>query len=157
MSTQTINEVLDILINSIMIPLLLALASSAVVIVKSYGKKIVDSIIAKNDLESISQKNTIKTLLLEQLQKIVETAVGSNMQTADQFKIECPKLTDEQKQILLDAAKECIMASLPPQLKDDDSDLLTIIGGKEQLEVIIDNMIEKVVYDYKMKKTTSNI
>lgn len=122
------------------------------VIGQKYVKKITNSIEAKNELSSLKEVNEMKTTLLKEIETIVNSAVGSNMQLADKMKEDGQKLSEEQIEQLKESTKKMINDSLPASLVNEDGVLLNIIGGKDKLDNIIDNMREKAVYDYKISK-----
>lgn len=151
------NDMMSNLVNNILLPLILSLGSAILVTGKNYVKRIVKSIEAKNDLESLTKLNEMKSLLMNEIGTIVEAAVGSNMQLADKMKSqnEDHKLTEEQVTELGTAAKDLVMRALPASLTDENGSLLNIIGGKDRLDAIIEGLLEKSVYDYKIKSADS--
>lgn len=151
------NEIINSLVNNVLLPLLMSLGSAILIAVRNYIKRIVKSIEAKNDLESLTKLNEMKSLLLNEIGTIVDAAVGSNMQLADKMKSdnEDHKLTEDQVNELSKAARTLIMSALPPTLTEENGSLLNIIGGKDRLDTIIDGMLEKYVYEYKIKTSES--
>lgn len=143
-----INEVLD----SVIMPMIVAGCTALFVMIRKYAKKIVSAIEAKIELEMLVKTNEVKSQLLAEIDKMVESAVGSNMQLADQMKSVGIKLTDEQKEELQSKAKTMVMNSLPITLTEKDGVLMKLIGGEERLNNIIDASIEKFVYKYKLAK-----
>jgi hypothetical protein len=73
------------------------------------------------------------------------------MSLAENLKSGGNKLTDEQVAMLQDSTKQLVYKSLPPALTEDDGAMLKIIGGKEQLDTIINTSLEQSVIDAKAK------
>ena len=152
---MNIDEFMNFLVNNVLLPLLIAIGSAMLIVAKSYIKRIMKSIEAKNDLESLMKLNEMKSTLINEIGIIVDAAVGSNMQLADKMKSEnenC-KLTNDQMKLLNESAKELIMKALPESLTNENGSLLNIIGGKDKLDAIIEGMLEKYVYEYKIKSS----
>lgn len=136
----------------IMKPVAITAVSSLPVFVGKYGKKALTSFEAKNELDSLCKVNETKTTILKEVETIVNSAVGSNMQLADKMKENGEKLSEDQIKALKESTKKMIYASLPASLTEEDGVLLNIVGGQDKLDTIIENMREKAVYDYKINK-----
>jgi hypothetical protein len=136
---------------TVVMPILLIIFTSIVTIAKVYAKRVVDSIVAKNELISLGNITAIKGNLLTNISTIVQAAVSSNMSLAENLKSGGNKLTDEQVAMLQDSTKQLVYKSLPPALTEDDGAMLKIIGGKEQLDTIINTSLEQSVIDAKAK------
>lgn len=143
-----INEILD----SVIMPMIVAGCTALFVMIRKYVKRIAEAIEAKIELEMLVKTNEVKSQLLAEIDKMVESAVGSNMQLADQMKSVGIKLTDDQKAELQLKAKNLVKNSLPITLTDKDGVLMKLVGGPERLDNIIDASIEKFVYKYKLAK-----
>lgn len=143
-----INEILD----SVIMPMIVAGCTALFVMIRKYVKRIAEAIEAKIELEMLVKTNEVKSQLLSEIDKMVESAVGSNMQLADQMKSVGIKLTDDQKAELQLKAKNLVKNSLPITLTDNDGVLMKLVGGPERLDNIIDASIEKFVYKYKLAK-----
>lgn len=139
------------LLEHIAIPIIIVIGGAICVIVKHYADKITKSIVAKNEISELEKKNTVRKDLLSTLNTLVEAAVGSNMQLADTMKMSGEKLTQEQITELNRSAKQLIINSLPPSLTSDDGVLMEVIGGREKLDAIIGSLMEKHVYEYKLR------
>lgn len=136
----------------IIIPIIIALGTAILLVLKTSFDKIAKSVVAKNELSDMEKKTNIRKELIATIAVEVEAAVGSNMQLADKMKESGQKLTDEQIKSLNNSAKQLVINALPPSLTEENGVLLEIIGGKDRLEAIIDAMMEKSVYEYKVKK-----
>ena len=149
-------EVIQIIIDNLAVPILIAIGGGLAVIAGKWIEKIGDSITVKNEIESIEKRTKARKDILDSLAPMVESAVASNMQLADTMRQRNGKLTEEDAAELNKSAQNLIMHTLPSSLTEDDGVLLEIIGGREQLEAAIKVMIEKYVYEYKLKSSTSN-
>ena len=139
------------LIDNIIMPALLVIASAVLVVLKSYIKKVTDSMIAKNELATLNNIASIKNHLLAEIATIVQAAVSSNMSIANSLKIDNGKLTDDQIIMLQTSARELIYQALPDNLTDDNGSLMKIIGGKDKLDAIINSLLEHAVIEAKSK------
>lgn len=135
----------------VMIPIIIAIGVALAFVVKHYADKVSKSIVAKNEISAMEKQSSVRKELLTTLSTIVEAAVGSNMQIANTMKASGQKLTPEQISELNQSAKKLVINSLPPSLTNENGVLLEIIGGKEKLDAVIDSMMEKYVYEYKIK------
>lgn len=138
------------IMDNILVPVLVVIGSSLVFLVRSYLNKMTKSVIAKNDAEALEKLIEARSKVYQQVSDIVKTAVAGNMQLAEKMKEKGEKLTDEQINTLNEKAKNMISATLAPQMNDENSGMLDIIGGQDVLNQIIDGMIEKYVYEYKI-------
>lgn len=156
MDNINFNELIDKAVD-LLLPVVMSTGSYLFIMAKKYISRIVKSFEAKNDLESMVKLNEMKSLLLKEIGTTVDSAVGSNMQLADKMKEgnEDHKLTDDQVKELNATAKKLIMDSLPDTLTKEGGSLLNIIGGNDKLNSIIDGMLEKYVYEYKSKSSSS--
>lgn len=150
---MSITELLQEFFNTILIPAIIAGAAYLLTLIKKYANRYVNSLEVKHELENLAKTAEIKTIILNEIRTIVGEVVGSNMQIADAAKKDNGgHLTDEQSMKIHKTVKDVVMVSLPQSLTEKDGVLLNVVGGSERLEVIIDNMISKAVYDYKIKK-----
>lgn len=140
-----------VIITNILKPLVLSGLGWLSVYLTKCAKRVIESIEAKNELENMSRVNEMRSNLLKEIETSVKAAVGSNMQIANKMKERGKKLTDDQISELQNSAKKLIMDSLPESLTTEGGTLLKIIGGKDKLDITIDNMLETAVYEYKMK------
>lgn len=138
-------------VDNILLPIVVVIGASLITIVKSYAKKITDSIIAKNDIVTLDNITSIKNNLLSEIGTIVQAAVFTNMTLAENLKAGGKKLAEEEVTILQDSAKQLIYQSLPVGLTDENGSMLKIIGGKEKLDTIIGGLLEHAVVDAKSK------
>lgn len=145
------NVVMGAIGDYIIVPIIAAIGVAIVVVIKHRADKIAKSVVAKNELDEMGKKNTIRKDIISSLSTVVEAAVGSNMQLADAMKKSGNGLTPEQVAELNRTAKELVLNSLPPSLTNDDGVLLEIIGGRDRLDAIITSMMEKYVYEYKLR------
>lgn len=143
--------VMNTIVNDLLLPVVLIIVSTTIIIVKSYAKRITDSVTEKNDLDKLERTFAIKKHLLDEIQLLVKSAVASNMQLAESLKADGKYISDEDAKMLSNSAKELILFALPNSITEEDGSLISIIGSREVLEQIIDSMIEKEVYEYKIK------
>lgn len=143
------------ILDHIFVPVMIVIGAALVIVVKHYADKIAKSIVAKNEISSMTKENTTRKELIETLNSIVESAVASNMQLAEAMKKNGQKLTQEQIEELNNTCKTLVINSLPLSLTEENGVLLEVIGGKEKLNAIISSMMEKHVYEYKVKNTLS--
>lgn len=140
-------------LNNLLVPAIVAGGTYLIALTKKYAKRYFDGLEVKRELENLAKTTEIKNTILREIETVVSSVVGSNMQIADSIKKENGgTLTDEQSEKIRTTVKEVIMASLPVSLTDKEGVLMKVVGGQEQLDRIIDNMIEKHVYDYKIRK-----
>ena len=130
--------------DNIITPVLVVIGSAILMVVRSYVKRIRDSIIAKNEMVSLDSLTRIKNNLLEEIETIVKAAVFTNMNLANTMKIGGKKLTDTEIEMLQQSTKSLVYQTLPTTLTE-------VIGGKDRLDGIINNFIEKSVIDAKAK------
>lgn len=136
----------------IFIPILIAIGAAMLYVIKHYADKISKSIVAKNELAAMEKENTARKEILNTLSTMVESAVASNMQLADAMKKNGAKLNEDQIAELNRSAKQLVINTLPPSLTNEGGVLLEIIGGREKLDAIIQSMMEKYVYEYKIRQ-----
>lgn len=139
------------IVDNILLPLLIVIGSSLIMIVKSYVKKVTDSMIAKNEVASLNNITSIKNHILAEIGTIVQAAVFSNMSIADAMKADGSKLSDEQITMLQDSARQLIYQALPVTLTDESGSLMKIVGGKDKLDAIINSLLEHAVIEAKSK------
>ena len=140
------------LFDQIVMPVLVVIASAVLVVVKSYVKKVTDSMIAKNELATLNNIASIKNHLLAEIATIVQAAVSSNMSVADTLKASNGGgLSDEQIAMLQTSARELIYQALPDNLTDENGSLMKIVGGKDKLDAIINGLLEHAVIEAKSK------
>jgi hypothetical protein len=143
-------DALNTISTTYLIPALATIASVVLVAITNYVKKAVESFQAKNDLDKLKKLNEIKSTLLDQIETVVKSVVASKMQIALGYKEKNNgSLTEQQASELKTKAREETLAMLPNSLTEDGGSLLSIIGSKEKLNLIIDSFIEKYVYEYK--------
>lgn len=142
------------IMDNIMLPLIVALGALIIVVIKGFTDKIGKSIIAKNEAESIKQKFSAKSYLIEQISEIVKSNVASNMPLSNYYKEmnRSDELTREQGNELKNNAIKLIMASLPGDVNDPNSEIYKLVGGNTQLETLIDSLLEKYVYEYNLEQ-----
>lgn len=145
-------QILSTIMSSLVIPIILAFCGGIVYLVKKYVDRITTSIEAKNEIEKVTTTNKLKQQLLDEIEKVVNTAVATNMPKADKYKEGGNKLTEDQIKELNESARNLALAMLPNSITEENGFLLGVIGTKEKLNVLIDSYIEKATYDYKLKK-----
>lgn len=150
------NMWLNAIFDNIGIPILAALGGVLVFLLKSFADKITKSIVAKNEAASLEKVFAVKSYVMQEITTVVEAAVASNMQIADDMKRAGQKLTEEQIQQLQESAKTLVVNSLPASLTEENGSMIQIIGGTDKLDALINAMIEKSVYEYKIKKANRN-
>ena len=143
--------VFQTIIDNLAAPILLAIGTGIAVIATKWTDKIGNSVTVKNEIESIQKRMKARKDILDALAPAVEAAVASNMDIANTMKERNGKLTEDDVMELNQSAMRLVMNTLPKSLTDSDGVLLEIIGGEEQLEAAIKVMIEKYVYEYKLK------
>ena len=155
---ETWKELMNTLVTTVFIPIILIAGSTLLVIVKNYADKITKSIVEKNkteteknETEKLEALANTKNSLIDGIDKIVENAVCANIQLAEELKDQSKerKLTAAQGNQLKDIAIQLIYNSLPDNLKDENNALLKLIGGKQAVDTLIKNMIEKHVIEWK--------
>lgn len=138
--------------DAIIIPVIIALATAIVFIAKSGFNRISKSITAKNELAAMESQQAIREKLVAMIDDSVKAAVASNMSTVEELKKNNHKLTGNEIQELNESAKQLVLNTLPPELTDEDGTLLSILGGTAKLDGLITSLIEKYVYEYKLIK-----
>ena len=146
---------INIFINNIVTPLIVAIVGIGVTIITIMGNRFVKNVEAKTALTKAMKKDTARVEAIKYIETTVEAAVAANMQMANKMKASGHKLTPEESRLLNERARRTIYASLPPEF-DDGGVLLALIGNREKLDNIVDNLIEKYVYEYKIKSTQPN-
>lgn len=144
-------------LDHIFVPVMIVIGTALVIVVKHYADKIAKSIVAKNEISSMSKENTVRNELIKTLDEMVKAAVASNMDLSKKLKENGRKLTDNEIMELNNTVTTLVMNSLPPSLTNDDGVLLEIIGGRDKLDAIIRSMMEKYVYEYKIADKSNNI
>lgn len=142
---------MEAIIDNILLPIVVIIGSSLLLIVKSYAKKVTNSIISKNELMSLDNLTSIKNNLLSEIKTIVQAAVFTNMTLAENMKTGGKKLGDVEITMLQNSAKRLVYQSLPLSLTDENGPMLKIIGGQEKLDSIINGYLEQAVIDAKGK------
>lgn len=137
------------LMDNIVTPIIVLIGSAILMVVRSYVKRIRDSIIAKNEMVSLDSLTRVKNNLLEEIETIVNAAVLTNMQLANSMKSGGKKLTDLEAEMLQKSTKTLVYQTLPSTLTDENGVMLQVIGGKERLDGLVNNFIEKAVVDAK--------
>mgnify|MGYP000065005891 CR=1 FL=1 len=137
------------LMDNIITPVIVLIGSAILMVVRSYVKRIRDSIIAKNEMVSLDSLTRVKNNLLEEIETIVNAAVLTNMQLANSMKSGGKKLTDLEAEMLQKSTKTLVYQTLPSTLTDENGVMLQVIGGKERLDGLVNNFIEKAVVDAK--------
>jgi hypothetical protein len=153
---MTVNDVLNVISEQLVAPILLVLLGSALVIAKSFIARIEASIIAKNDAEKIEKSFNTKSTIMKTIESIVSAAVSANMSEANDLKAanEDGKLTDEQSNYLQEKVRTLAMASLPTELFDESSSIYSLFGGKENIQNIVNAYIDSYVNVYKTPVAT---
>ncbi|MCM1215422.1 MAG: hypothetical protein NC548_12995 [Lachnospiraceae bacterium] len=140
----------------ITVPIIILIGGVIIAILKPYANKITTSMTMKNEMDSLEKMTKAKSNLMEQLDSLVESAVASNMQLAEDMKLNGQKLTEDQIAELNESAKNIVMVSLPIEVLDPEGSLYKLIGGEDKLDTMIKSLMEKHVYMYKLKKSQQN-
>ena len=149
---ESLQSVMDIVINNILVPILLIVGSAILVLAKSYADKITKSIISKNETDQLKAMSEAANTLLDKINLVVEAAVASNMPLADKLKSEHEneKLTTEDIEMLNQSAVELVYEILPNSIMDENNGILAkSLGGTVDLEKLIESLIEKHVLEQK--------
>lgn len=148
-----IMDTLQKFFDTALIPAIIGAGAYLLALVKKYAKKAMKQVEIKHEIENMAKMQEIKNKLLSEIKTIVDSTVGSNMQIADALKKENGGfLTDEQSAHIKNNVTDIIFASLPQSLTEEDGVLLDVIGGWDRLNTIIASMIDRAVYDYKIKR-----
>lgn len=148
------NDALQLILENIAVPIIGAIGTALVIIVKQLGDRIVKSVIDKNSADEIEKAFKIQNLLMEKLDMIVKSAVASNMQIADDIKCSGKGISEQQAEVLRNSARDIIMKSLPTGITvgDNKQNVIDILGGEQRVNIMIDSLMEKYVYEYKLQK-----
>lgn len=149
------SEIWNTIMDSLIVPIIVAFATFIAIIGKSCANRITKSIITKNEIATMESQAALRERLIAIIDNVVKSAVASNMQMAESMKETSKKLSEEQITQLNESAMNLIMSSLPPEFTDPESEIYKLIGGESRLDAIIKSTMEKYVYEYKIK-TTSN-
>lgn len=141
--------VLEMFREYIFAPLIIALCGAVVALVVKYAEKMTRRTTVKDELESLQVSSSIRGTIIDELDKIVQAAVATNMTFVEEMKSSGRKLTDAESEELNAAARTLIMNSLPTDVKDPNGKIMAIIGGEEALNALLKILIEKHVYEYK--------
>lgn len=136
----------------ITVPIIILVGGVIIAVLKPYAKKITTSLTTKNEMEYLEKMTAAKSNLMDQLDKLVESAVASNMQLAEKMKENGHKLTEDEISELNRSAKDIVVSSLPIEVLDPEGDLYKLIGGDDKLDKMIMSLMEKHVYAYKLQK-----
>ena len=145
------SEIISTIMDNLIVPGILVIAGVLITIIQKFLTRIAKSIEIRDEMATIEKQVSIRNKLIEILNDIVKTAVANNMQLADEWKKDGHKLSEEQQKQLKETAVSLVYAALPSNLKDNGP-LLEIIGGKDILNILIESLIEKFVYEYKIAK-----
>lgn len=157
------NLLYQTILDNIMIPVVVALGALIVMIIKGYTDKISKSVLAKNYAEEVKLTFEANNKLMDEIATIVKSCVAANMEIANYMKEENLRktgdysLSDEQIISLQKKSHITVYAQLPGSLINEDSNMCKLIGGIDQLNVLIDTFIERYVYEYKLKQENCNI
>ena len=146
-------EVVSTVMDNLILPAILIIAAVLITMIKKFLEKITHSIEIKNEMGTLEKRISIRNKLITLISENVKAAVAANMQLANEYKEQGRKLTPEEAENLRKSANQLVMGSLPESLKGDGV-LLEIIGGTETLQVLINALIEKYVYEYKTNQVT---
>ena len=147
-----------VVVDNVLMPVLMVIGSAVLVVVKSYVKRITDSMIAKNEISTLNNITSIKNNLLAEIATIVQAAVCTNMSLAQSLRQagDTNYLSDSEIVMLQNTTKELVYQALPASLTEDNGSLLKIIGGKDKLDVIINSQLEHAVINTKSKMGVFN-
>lgn len=147
-----VEDIIQILVNYVLIPVILAIIPVVLVKLETYIKTMIVAYTEKAENESNSAINQVIVNALSQLETIVTSAVSANMVFADKFKEASVdgKLTEEEIIELQNLAKQLTYDTLPISFKTGN--LVEIIGGQEALDKLIGAMVEKALIEIKTKR-----
>ena len=148
--------IIQTIIDNLAAPILIAIGGAIALLINKWADKIGNSVTVKNEIESIEKRMKTRKDILDTLAPTVEAAVASNMQLANTVKERNGKLSEEDVLMLNESAKKLVFNTLPKSLTEEDGVLLDIIGGPEQLDAAITVMIERYVYEYKLKMASTS-
>lgn len=143
-------EVISAIMENLVVPLIVAIAGIVITLASKYLEKFSAGIELKNSLYSLEKQVSIKNKIIEILSSEIKSAVASQMSSANEMKeANGGKLTTEQQEALRTTAKLLVTKSLSALLSSNES-LMEMLGGEEAVEELIDTLIEKYVYEYKI-------
>lgn len=148
-------QIMDMVVQVILVPALLAIGSVVLVIIRSYVQKIGQNLITKYEMESLKSLTDVSMNLSAEIDKAVDSAVAKMMITVDELKSanEDGQLTSEDVEYVQGMAKELVARSLPDSLTTEGEVLNRAIGGTEALNTLIEGLIEKHVVEQKIKRS----
>lgn len=142
--------------NNLIVPLIAVIAGILITMVQRYLEKFSNGIEVKNSLFNLEKQLNIRNKLVEILSEDVKSTVASNMTKANEFKkAGNGKLTQEQQEELRNQVKAITINSISSIISSNEG-LLEMIGGKESLDSLIDILIEKYVYEYKISQASTS-
>lgn len=147
-------QIMDMIVQIVLVPALLAIGSVVLVIIRSYVQKIGQNLITKYEMESLKSLTDVTNNLSTEIDKAVDSAVAKMMITVDKLKEENEdgQLTDNDVEYVQSMAKELVNRSLPDSLTVDGEILNKAIGGTEALNTLIEGLIEKHVVEQKIRR-----
>ncbi len=150
--TDVVHQITDMIVQVVLIPALLAIGSALLVIIRSYVKKVSESLVAKYEMDSLSALTTVSNNLNTEIDKAVDSAVAKMMVTVEELKSKNNgQLTKEDIAEVNNKAKDLIFQTLPISLTEEGGTLNKIAGGTSSLNTLIDGLIEKHVVEQKAK------
>ena len=138
-------------VDNIVLPIIVVIGGALLTIVKTYAKKITESIIANNDVATLGNITSVKNNLLMEICTTVQAAVFTNMTIAESLKEGGRKLADQEISMLQESTKKLVYQALPDSLTDENGVMLKVIGGKDKLDAIISSNLEQAVISAKAK------
>jgi len=143
--TETISNIMNIVVDKVLIPALLVIGSTILILIKGYAEKLTNSLITKNETECLTAITTAKNNLIKEVDSVVSAAVSNNMALATDLRSQHNGLTSVDVKQLNSSAKQMIQDSLPESLINDNGSLSKIMGGQKSLNALIEGLIEKHV------------
>lgn len=143
-------ELITTLMNNLVLPAIVAISAVVISMANKFIKNLTKNLNIKTDLLLLEHQLNIRNKFTAAIEESVKTAVGANMSSAEDMKQNGGVLFPEEQEFLINKAKETVNTSIR-SLLGEDSELLNAIGGEEALNVMIDALIEKYVYEYKKK------
>jgi len=153
---ESFQSVLDLIINSLLIPVIVIVIPIILMKAQGYAKRITTSTTEKNEKESLESVVSVTSQLLEQVEMIVSAAIASNMDLANEMKEAASdgKLTDEEIESLHASGKSLVYRMLPGNLTKGA--LLTLLGGREHLDAMIDSFMKLELIKLKAEMSRFN-
>jgi len=148
MDIEIANNLISYLMDNLVLPAATIVVTGILVKLNGYFKTFTESTKDKNEKEGLAAVSTVMTQVMEQVELCVSAAVAANMKLANSYKSDASgKLTESEINHLIQTAVDLTYAMLPTNITQGS--LLTLLGGKTILDVLIRNMIDKALIEIK--------